>query len=53
VFEPFFSTKDGDENVGLGLTMTSGIVRNHAGIISLKSARGGGTTFTVRLPVSA
>ena len=51
VFEPFFTTK-GTAGSGLGLTMSQGIVERHGGSISVQSAPGHGSTFTVRLPVS-
>src|SRR5262249_16024715 len=38
---------------GLGLTMARGIVASHGGDISVASAAGGGTIFTVRLPLVA
>lgn len=51
VFTPFFSTKHG--GTGLGLSITSHIVKEHRGTISFQSYPGLGTTFTVRLPVTA
>lgn len=47
VFEPYFTSKP--NGTGLGLTNTQNIVLNHNGIISLESARGKGTTFTIQL----
>lgn len=38
------------QGTGLGLHIVSSIVSNHAGHISVESASGCGTTFTVRLP---
>ncbi len=50
LFELFHSTK-GNRGTGIGLAVTKKIVDEHEGSISVKSAPGEGTTFTVRLPV--
>lgn len=49
MFELFHSTK-GNRGTGLGLAVAKKIVEEHEGSISVKSAAGEGTTFTVRLP---
>lgn len=49
VFAPFFSTKSGGKNAGLGLAVCQHIVEGHDGILSL--LEGSPTTFSVRLPV--
>lgn len=49
IWEPFFTTKDFGS--GLGLTLVFKIVKEHRGEISVQSAVGAGTTFTVTLPV--
>lgn len=51
IFEPFFTTKKAGEGTGLGLAIASQIMEQHQGDISVQSARGEGTTFTLRLPV--
>jgi two-component system NtrC family sensor kinase len=48
VFTPFFSTKHG--GTGLGLPITSHIVEEHHGTISVESFVDLGTIFTIRLP---
>ena len=48
VFEPFFTTRE--QGVGLGLASVYGIVQQSGGDVSVESAPGIGSTFTVRLP---
>ena len=50
VFDPFFTTK-GPKGTGLGLSITYGIVARHGGTITVASAAGQGTTFSLTLPV--
>ena len=52
IFEPFFSTKEQGEGVGLGLSVVYGIVERHHGHIDVDSAPGRGTRFLLRLPVA-
>ena len=49
IFLPFYSTKK--NGTGLGLPLADQIIREHGGSISLTSAPGKGTTFTISLPV--
>jgi PAS domain S-box-containing protein len=50
IFTPFFSTKK-KLGTGIGLTMTSRIVRKHGGTIEVESELARGTKFKVSLPV--
>lgn len=52
IFDPYYTTKDVDQGTGLGLTVVYGIVETHGGDISVESAPGCGSTFSVILPVS-
>lgn len=49
--DPFFSTKRDRGGVGLGLSISSSIVRNHGGLIEFSSEPGKGTTVIIKLPV--
>jgi signal transduction histidine kinase len=52
IFESFFSTKDSDRGMGIGLTIVQNIVESdYGGKISVDSAPGAGSTFTVTFPL--
>jgi len=53
IFEPFFSTKPFGSGTGLGMAITYGIVQGHHGTITVASAHGAGTTFTITLPMES
>jgi two-component system cell cycle sensor histidine kinase/response regulator CckA len=48
IFDPYFTTKD--KGSGLGLATSYSIIKNHGGLIDVKSKPGEGTTFIVYLP---
>jgi signal transduction histidine kinase len=52
LFTPFFTTKSEVKGVGLGLSVSYGIVERHGGKIKVQSEAGKGSTFTVLLPVA-
>jgi signal transduction histidine kinase len=49
IFHPFFTTKA--KGTGLGLAVIHKIITDHRGTITVDSAAGEGSTFTVRLPL--
>ncbi len=51
IFDPFFTTKEPGKGTGLGLAISARIVDSLGGRITVASARGVGTSFTVWLPV--
>ncbi len=51
IFKPFFSGKA--SGTGLGLSLTLRIIEEHGGSLRVSSEVGRGTTFEVRLPLSA
>jgi PAS domain S-box-containing protein len=52
LFEPFFTTRKIGEGSGLGLSVSYALVSEVGGTIEVKSAKGTGAMFTVKIPVS-
>jgi len=50
IFDAFFTTKDNVKDVGLGLSVCYGFIKDHDGDIRVSSQVGTGTTFTIILP---
>ncbi len=52
VLDPFFTTKEVGQGMGLGLSMCFGIIESHRGRLTVNSEQGKGTTVVVELPVA-
>ncbi|MFA6222741.1 MAG: ATP-binding protein [Desulfomonilaceae bacterium] len=52
IFDPFVSNKKDDEKIGLGLSISFGILRRLGGQIKVSSEQGKGPVFTVYAPVT-
>ena len=49
IFEPFYTTKS--EGTGLGMMITTKIIQEHQGVISISSQENAGTEVVIRLPL--
>src|SRR6056297_2882692 len=51
LFEPFYTTKQPGDGVGLGLAISSGIVNDLGGRLLARNAEDGGAVFEMQLPI--
>ncbi|MAI57672.1 MAG: two-component system sensor histidine kinase [Rhodobacteraceae bacterium] len=51
LFEPFHTTKKDGDGVGLGLAISSGIVKDLGGRLTARNSEEGGAVFEMQLPV--
>ncbi len=51
IFDPLFTTKTSDQNMGLGLAISKEILSRASGTIKASSPEGGGTLITIAIPV--
>lgn len=51
LFEPFYTTKQPGEGVGLGLAISSSIVTELGGSLTARNGQGGGAVFEMQLPM--
>ena len=51
IMEPFFTTKHDSGGLGLGLSISSRIVKEHGGTLTFTSQPGKGTTAEIILPI--
>jgi two-component system C4-dicarboxylate transport sensor histidine kinase DctB len=52
LFEPFYTTKQPGEGVGLGLAISSGIVKELGGRLTARNGQNGGAVFEIQLPLA-
>ncbi len=53
LFEPFYTTKQPGDGVGLGLAISSGIVNDHGGRLTARNGQKGGAVFEMQLPLGS
>ena len=51
IFNLYYTTKA--KGTGIGLSIVQRIIYEHNGIITVESKKGEGTTFLIKMPVSA
>lgn len=53
IFEPFYTTKDPDENAGLGLTVAKGVIESFKGHIHIEPSPDGGVKVVAEFPLAS
>ncbi|MBM3215100.1 HAMP domain-containing protein [Candidatus Poribacteria bacterium] len=51
IFDPYFTTREQEGGLGLGLTLAQSAIFAHEGTIQVRSQPGVGTAFTISLPM--
>ena len=51
IFDPFYTTKRPGRGTGLGLSICKAVLKEHGGNVEAASVPGGGSVFTVTLPI--
>ena len=52
IFDPFYTTKPVGKGMGLGLSVTYGVIQDHQGQIACENRPEGGAIFTLRFPAA-
>ncbi len=53
IFEPFYTTKPPGQGTGLGLSVSTSLIQQHAGELTVNSGPGQGAEFVISLPAAA
>ena len=51
IFDPFFTSKPTGKGIGLGLSISTGIIQSSGGLLEVEKTSPSGTTFKISLPV--
>jgi two-component system sensor histidine kinase HydH len=49
IFDPFYTTKDG--NSGIGLSLSHRIITDHGGTLTVSAGELGGAEFRIEIPI--
>ena len=52
VFDPYYTTRDSSDGMGIGLFITKKVIENHEGRIGLTNNPDKGATATVHIPLA-
>lgn len=52
IFDPFYTTSEGGEGMGLGLSIIQNIISSYGGTIRVQNGKRSGAIFTVKLPLA-
>ncbi len=52
IFDPFYTTKEVGSGLGLGMSISYKIIKEHGGKISINSQENEGTSITISLPIN-
>ncbi len=53
IFEPFYTTREPGQGTGLGLTVSSRLIKDMGGVIRVSASPGEGTRFAIFFPLEA
>lgn len=50
--EPFYTTRPSDQGIGLGLTISTEIIKEHNGVLTASNRDGGGAVFSIQIELA-